>query len=234
VTADRAFEFIENVARDTDAASISRRLFVEASALGFTGMAMGWLPVPGSDDATHFQVEALPQEYFRRYSERRYDRYSAIVRHMGETNLPFRWDEVPVDQETDPLGYSILGEARDFGIRSGWSIPVYRQGALRGFATVTSASVVERSPDLFQFHLMTLCAHARVQDLRHALGAIDLHVRERDILGWLASGKSLDEIARVLGVSYRSAATDLAGAGMKLGTSNAVQTIIEAVRRGLI
>jgi PAS domain S-box-containing protein len=58
--------------------------------------------------------------------------------------------------------------------------------------------------------------------------------RERQVLGWIAKGKTNEDIAGLLAVSSRAIEADCRTAAMKLGTVNRVQTVVEAIRRGEI
>ncbi|SEQ48562.1 transcriptional regulator, LuxR family [Devosia sp. YR412] len=229
----RTFEFVERVAASDNAGDIAALLLSEAEQLGFSGLAMGWLPPPDSAEKARFEVAALPPEYFRRYAENHYERDSAIVSHMQTTTAPFRWDEVKVDVEAQPIAHKILQEAWDFDVRWGWSIPIYSQHRLTGFVTTSAALKIDDGMDTDQLHLMTLCAHSRILDLQTASRAAlpILSEREREVVTWLAAGKTADDVSCILRISPRTVHAHIAAAGHKFGTSNSTHTVVEAIRR---
>ena len=229
----RTFEFVQRVAASQDADDIATLLFAEAEQFGFSGLAMAWMPRPDVPEKARFQLVSLPSEYFQRYAENHYERDSAIVRHMKTTTSPFRWDEVKVDVEAQPIARKILQEAGDFGMRWGWTIPIYASQRLTGFVTTSAPAVLDAGFDIDQLHLMTLCAHSRIADLQLSAeaGTPMLSAREREVVSWLATGKTADDVACILGISPRTVHAHIAAAGHKFGTSNSTHTVVEAIRR---
>ena len=63
---------------------------------------------------------------------------------------------------------------------------------------------------------------------------VDLTPRERECLNWAARGKSEWEISQILGISEHTSEKHLLNAKTKLGASNRVHAVAEAIRRGLI
>jgi DNA-binding CsgD family transcriptional regulator len=56
--------------------------------------------------------------------------------------------------------------------------------------------------------------------------------REREVLGWIALGKTAGETGTILGLSKRTIETHVYSAARKLDTANSTQTVVEAIRRG--
>lgn len=69
-----------------------------------------------------------------------------------------------------------------------------------------------------------------------ALAAHDnpLSERERECLGWVAQGKTTDDVALILEVSSNTVNSYIAHAIHKLGASNRAMAIATAIRRGII
>jgi LuxR family quorum sensing-dependent transcriptional regulator len=63
---------------------------------------------------------------------------------------------------------------------------------------------------------------------------VELTPRERECLKWAARGKSEWEISQILGISEHTSEKHLLNAKTKLGASNRVHAVAEALRRGLI
>ena len=59
-----------------------------------------------------------------------------------------------------------------------------------------------------------------------------LSARERQVLQWVAAGKSSLDVAELLGISARTVEAHVSASAIKLGTANRVQTVAEALRRG--
>ncbi|MDB5537782.1 MAG: hypothetical protein JWP26_4314 [Devosia sp.] len=58
--------------------------------------------------------------------------------------------------------------------------------------------------------------------------------REREVLGWIAMGKTAGETATIMHLSKRTCETHIYSAARKLDAANSTQTVVEAIRRGEI
>lgn len=61
-----------------------------------------------------------------------------------------------------------------------------------------------------------------------------LSARELEVLRWTADGKTAWELGRILGISEQTVARHVGGAVQKLGCVNKVQTVVKALRLGLL
>jgi LuxR family quorum sensing-dependent transcriptional regulator len=84
-------------------------------------------------------------------------------------------------------------------------------------------------------HLLSLYAFERV---RHFSGFCEttpnLTPREREVLTWIASGKTAWEIGEILHISKRTVEEYLAKAAHKLNATNRPQAVARAIRYRLI
>ena len=59
-----------------------------------------------------------------------------------------------------------------------------------------------------------------------------LTAREREVIGWIAKGKTSTEIAIILSIAPRTVEHYVTASMIKLGATNRVQAAVEALRRG--
>ena len=69
--------------------------------------------------------------------------------------------------------------------------------------------------------------------LRSEQGSV-LTDREREVIGWIAKGKTSAEIAVILSIAVRTVEHYVTASMVKLGATNRVQAAVEALRRGEI
>ncbi|HWA18975.1 MAG TPA: helix-turn-helix domain-containing protein [Devosia sp.] len=62
----------------------------------------------------------------------------------------------------------------------------------------------------------------------------ELSDREREVLVWISKGKSTQDIAAILEISVATVSFHYRSVASKFGTTNRTQTVVEAIRRGLI
>jgi LuxR family transcriptional regulator of spore coat protein len=58
--------------------------------------------------------------------------------------------------------------------------------------------------------------------------------REREVVGWLAQGKTVADAALILGISTKTAECHSTNAARKLGTENRAELVVAAIREGLV
>jgi DNA-binding CsgD family transcriptional regulator len=63
---------------------------------------------------------------------------------------------------------------------------------------------------------------------------VTLTDREREVLTWVADGKTAWEIGEVLEISHRTVEWYIQQAAQKLGARNRIQAVVIAARDGLI
>jgi LuxR family quorum sensing-dependent transcriptional regulator len=90
--------------------------------------------------------------------------------------------------------------------------------------------------ELAAIHMLGVCAFYKIQQLSHPEGSAKptLSRREREVLTWVATGKTAWEIGEVLHISKRTVEWHLQHAAQKLGASNRMHAVIIAARDHLI
>lgn len=127
------------------------------------------------------------------------------------------------------------------GFRGGISVPVRGPAGFFGYVAFTSAEYLEgllaRHED-FGDHLMGM-AYRFYDAMADRFAAYEaqgkrLTPRELECLSLLAVGKTLDEVAEILGLSYSTVRFHLHNAERKLGTARRAHAIAKAAFLGLL
>src|SRR5258708_29500312 len=148
------------------------------------------------------------------------------MRRLRHSVRSFAHDEVSVD--LDPRALELKQRRSDFGFGNGFSIPIFGSTGANGFM---SYGFFERlKPDLpahkkRALHLMTLYAADRICSLRSAQSAPKpvLTNRQREVLTWVAVGKSAWETGKILCISSRTVEEHARQGLAKLGAVNPAQ-----------
>jgi LuxR family quorum sensing-dependent transcriptional regulator len=80
-------------------------------------------------------------------------------------------------------------------------------------------------------HLMAICAYERIREIGspHAAKPV-LSPREREVLSWVALGKSATDIATILGISAGTVDQHVRSASLKLGALNRAHAVAIAIK----
>ncbi|UYN99277.1 MAG: autoinducer binding domain-containing protein [Devosia sp.] len=229
---------IENLQSQTRADVILDIMNGAIQSYGFEKFIISGLPDRGQDVRPFVLLSGWNAEWFDRYTGLGYVHLDPVARHCFSTALPFEWADAPYDAEADLPARRVMEEARDFGMHEGFCVPVHMEGGMQGVV-----SLVGGQPDLtektrLELHMLALYAHGRMRFLnttipeggrRRAITA-----REAEILKWAAGGKTASDIADITGLTVRTINQHCENAQKRLGTSNRLHTVVEAIRHKLI
>ncbi|MCC8977276.1 helix-turn-helix transcriptional regulator [Bradyrhizobium acaciae] len=231
-------EFADAIHTAEDASGFERVATRVTEQLGFRWFA--YLDVASGKPAI---ISSYPRSWTRRYAEHDYQRLDPVIRRASRENKLFDWGSAAPDRTASQPERHFFDEARTFGIKAGLTVPI--RGGF-GRTVAFTLAMDERSPSIehpeqnlleviqliaFYFH-----AHlsARTRGHPECSNPDILTQRERQCLSWSAQGKTMSDIAVLVGISPRTVSFHLENARAKLGASSIAQCVAEALRRGLL
>jgi DNA-binding CsgD family transcriptional regulator len=133
-------------------------------------------------------------------------------------------------------------DAKACGLNHGWTQSSRdSSGAVgvltlaRSFGAIKPAEVRMKSPAVIW---LAHAAHAGLSRHWVATQVAALHekisAREREILHWMAEGKTAGEVAAIVGITERTVAFHVERLIAKLGAVNKTQAVVRAIRLGLV
>jgi LuxR family quorum sensing-dependent transcriptional regulator len=207
---------------------------------GATNLLSGLIPPPNSsrrEQVSHVLLDGWPDEWKRRYFSLGYLERDPAIRLVRRGCPHFHWGEIGELCPVCSIGRRILNEAGEFGLRDGitFSFPMSENGMF-GFSM--AAEKLELA-DADRFTLQFVAAYGLGCALALAPGQVDrstvhLSRRQREAVAWASEGLTNDEIAERLNVSMHTAEMHLRAVRERLGVTNTVHAVAEALRRGLI
>ncbi|MCZ4346993.1 autoinducer binding domain-containing protein [Devosia sp. J2-20] len=226
---------IAAIQKQTDRVSIGAVLRDAFGGYGFDRFMIAGLPVEGEDVRSAVLLSGWPEEWFERYMSQGYAQIDPVVRHCLNTTLPFAWSEAPVDPELAPQIAVLAREAAAYGLEDGICVPVHIEGGPRGGVSLSGRAQTVDEKSRLELHMLALYAHGQLRYLTDQLPQTrSITAREAEVLKWAATGKTAAEIAIITGLTERTVAQHCENAQRRLGTSNRVHTVVEAIRHKLI
>lgn len=229
---------IESIQRETSVDAIRDTLQKAIALHGFDKFIFSGLPDSDVDVRPFVLLSGWDNEWFERYASRGYVHHDPVARHCFTTSRPFDWSDAPYDRQADGLARQIMDEARDFGMKQGLCVPVHMEGGLQGVVSFVGETSHLDEKARLELHMLALYTHARLRFLNSAADAASgrgvITAREAEILKWVSTGRTADQIGRVTGLTARTVNQHCENAQKRLGTSNRLHTVVEAIRQNLI
>lgn len=232
-----ALEFCENINRLKSPSSMTALVFSTLARLGFEHVTCAAIPAPGQSPLGGILINNRPAEYLQRYHERGYATKDPVVTELKRTLQPYSWSDVRSRRRLSREQLSIMGEAIDFGATDGLIIPIVSTSGSRSIFAPCGRQPILTARARSAVEIIGIAAHQAIRrsDVAHSQPTTEhLSGREREVLQWMAVGKSIDEISDILFISSTTVRTHLDHAKRKLNTTKAVATVVEAIRRGEI
>jgi LuxR family transcriptional regulator, quorum-sensing system regulator BjaR1 len=230
----RALDFVDAVER-LSAPGVIELFETEIKACGFHAYIMAGLPQPGTALADLTVANGWPREWFEVYTHENFSVMDPVPRFGASTVQPFEWSEARYDKDEDPAAHLVMTRAKEFRLMDGYCIPMHYDegGAVISLATEhLNLDPVAKNA----LQLIGVYTHNRIRSLaRPQQERRDLLTdREREVLRWVAGGKTSWEISVILKISERTVKFHLVEASRKLNAVNRTSAVAKALARGLI
>ena len=235
----RTLDFIERLRTLDGYEDICRQVQTELEWYGFTYVSSWLIPGPGEDPAQCLMLNTRPQDYVDHYIEKNYMVRDPVVTELRRTLTPFSWNDLRSRGDLNKSEKSIIDEGRDFGAKDGFMIPIITPSG-----SVALFSPCGPEPDLtpraraalevigmYSFHAIK---RALIRRLRAESVHQPLTAREREVMQWVATGKSDEEIADILNLSTPTVTWHVENAKRKLDAFRRTYAVVQAIRLGEI
>jgi LuxR family quorum sensing-dependent transcriptional regulator len=235
----RTLDFVERLQKLKDYDEICREIQNELAWFGLTCVTAWSMPGPGRPHDEGMIFNTRPQEFIERYKENNYLARDPIVAELRHSVIPFTWKEVMERRKLSRTEQNIMDEARDFGMNEGLIVPIV---TLSGSVSVFSPCGDE--PNLSQrarsaleiigIYSQQALKRALIRNQRDEAAHTPLTPREREIMQWVAVGKSDDEIAGILNIGAATVTSHVENAKRKLDAFRRTYAVVQAIRFGEI
>ncbi len=228
---------VERTVKPGDIWACLRAAFAEH---GISKIGYRHLPPIGAPDADvlRFQLDGYREDLVDRFVKERLYEEEYIMKHARTNSEPYYWSEVQRDSaptEREKTFEALLAEA---GVEQGLGLPVFGPNGRNGFFAIGFPPGIERveQETVKEFQWICQLAHIRYCTMvMEDLGPCpELSKREREILAWVARGKSNATIGDILGISSHTVDTHLRRIYLKLDVFDRITATVRGMGIGLI
>ncbi|WP_321392632.1 LuxR C-terminal-related transcriptional regulator [uncultured Desulfuromusa sp.] len=186
-------------------------------------------------------ITSFPEEWEKHYIEKKYFDWDNVAyvafRHQGLIH----WDDCQnlpaLSQKRNQRSKRILGEAASIGLKEGWLFSMPGRKTTEFTILSVASEDIDKSIrtktilDYVSPHL-ALAVSSTVMSQRPL--PAQLTKREKEVLSWVAAGKTAWEISEIIKVSRRTVEFHISNILAKLDAVNSQQAIAIALSSGLI
>jgi len=235
----RTLDFVERLQKLRDYDEICQEIKKELEWFGLTCVTAWSMPGPGRPPDEGMVLNNRPREYIDRYKEQNYLIRDPLVTELRKSVYPYTWGDVRGRRKLTKTEARIIDEGRDFGVNDGFIVPIVTlSGSLSVFSPCgpdPDLSQRARSAlELIGIYSQQALKRALIHDQREEAAHAPLSPREREIMQWVAVGKSDDEIATLLSIGAATVTSHVESAKRKLDAFRRTYAVVQAIRFGEI
>lgn len=226
-------DFVERCSSHDDFQKLLSDFSQAITSLGFKNFIITGLPSYGEDVETLVVANHWPAEWTDRYRQRRYFRDDPVSLWSLSRSIPFTWSEARAGNPETTRSLQIKEEARDLGMVDGVGFPMFDPSNWQAVVSLSSdTSVTLSRRETGVLYLASVMVQTQALSLSENTRGRqqELSPREKDVLTWIAHGKSLWETATILGISEGTVKVHLAAVRTKLAASNTTNAVAKALR----
>jgi DNA-binding CsgD family transcriptional regulator len=187
----------------------------------------------------HGLANSYPEDWMTYYNSRGYEQVDPVIHQALKSKKPFFWDDLSADAELPTEALRILNQGKEAGLHDGIAFSLSGiAGEVAGVGLARSESSEE--PRNFEFlaraYLLGTFFHETYRDMliRQRTELSPVTDRECDVLLWAAEGKTDQEIAIILGISFHTVRFHWRRIFARLDVNGRNYAITKAIRLGLI
>jgi LuxR family transcriptional regulator, activator of conjugal transfer of Ti plasmids len=190
-------------------------------------------------------ISSYPKSWTSHYFREGYDNIDPVLQEARNTSRMFLWDGREARSAKSSKERRLFDDALSFKIRTGLTVRI--PSSQNQFAAFTLAvddrslaldRFIETSQDMLEMVGLTYHAHVSAARIGRAppegQQGSPLTQRERQCLAWISDGKTMQDIAELLGVSPRGVKFHLDNARRNLAALTLPHAVALAFRQGLL
>ncbi|GAA0685248.1 LuxR family transcriptional regulator [Marinobacterium maritimum] len=225
-TPDEAFNYFCKIVADSGYDRVVYSLLTDHPSLGLPKL--------------HGLASSYPEDWMKYYLEKEYLRIDPVVQEVLKLGRPCFWNDILAGTDLSEDAKRLIHEGADAGLRSGISFPmVSLAGEIAGFAIARSdPGPAKNDYDLMaRLYLLGTFFHETYRTMYQQQKHVEmpgLTAREHDVLLWAAEGKTDQEIAIILGITFHTVRFHWRQIFRKLNVNGRSYAITKAIRLGLV
>ena len=226
-----ALDSIERFSQETTLDGLNTAVAASTALFGYRYFCFASAPTPQRRQINQRQLLiAWPQAWLKQYDHQKLVDHDKIAAALRTSPTSFRWSDVAVDDAASRRVMQIA--ASDFAMKKGFGVPLFGLNGYEGGLTLAGPDIDDTDEANAAVELLSVFAFSHLTRLRSVMKTAKpkLTKREREVMHWVAAGKTAWDIGVILVISADTVNKTIASAMRRLEACTRAQAVAEAIR----
>jgi LuxR family transcriptional regulator, quorum-sensing system regulator BjaR1 len=172
-----------------------------------------------------------PQDWYLQYDQCRFVEHDVVASSFRAKAASFRWSDLKIDSAASRRVMEIAGD--DFSMKKGFAVPIFGLSGYEAGLSLAGPDVNDSDEANSAIELIAIYAFNQLTKIKSCgsdAGAV-LRPREREVMQWVAAGKTTWDIGAILHISSDTVNKTIGSAMRRLEVHTRAQAVSEALRR---
>jgi LuxR family quorum sensing-dependent transcriptional regulator len=233
-----AFDLIDDFERTKTPEEVVEQLASTLSVFGFSTILITGVPEPPQRVEPYFLMNGWPRGWSGHNAKANNYADDPAAAWCRRTIDPFEWSEGTARSKHSAPAPPCVTPEENAGLAKYYLVPVIRATGATSCVTMAGERPELESRARRAVYMLSLYAHARAVSLLDCTDGAgprrELTLREREVLQWIAVGKSSWDVSVILGISERTVNWMISRSCRKLDAVNRTHAVVNAIRAGQI
>lgn len=232
---DLMLSSIEELNRCESMGAVSQSLSAFSLRLGYEFAAYIAPPTHGATFRSRLALGNWPKDWVNQYSRPGWNERDRVAHALRLNKRAFTWASVRISPDDRKARRVMDTAATDFGMQFGICVPINSSDGYRAGFSFGGRDADQTDEAVGAIQLVSYYAESQLRTVDRNFGQPKiLTPREREVMTWVAAGKTSWDMAAILRISEGTVITITKSAMAKLNTHNRAQAVAEALRTGEI
>jgi len=238
--AERMHEFVAACWKSTWTESLWALTIDYFVGEGITQFCYMHMPPLGAHDTGRVRVmgHGLPESLLESYIKEKQFSFDPIVAQALAQENPFKFSEIGAIRNLSDAEIEFLKQFPRAGLDDGLAMQAFGPGGRNGFFALSDPEPDYEWDPAKQYTLQSACQFAHLRYCRILRNNMPppavLSDRERELLYWVAQGKSNSVIADIMGVSPHTVDAYMRRVFLKMGATDRITAAVRGLSTGVI
>jgi LuxR family quorum sensing-dependent transcriptional regulator len=172
-----------------------------------------------------------PKDWYLQYNQSRFVEHDVVASSFRTRAASFRWSDLRIETAASKRVMQIASD--DFSMKKGFAVPIFGLNGYEAGLSLAGPDLDDSNEANAAVELIAIYAFNQLTKLKNCGPRVRpvLRPREREVMEWVAAGKTTWDISAILHISSDTVNKTISSAMLRLEVHTRAQAVSEALRR---